>query len=65
MVIVTLDILLTDLFFRIWKRRTMKKRILREHRQFAANAALDLLSLGPPMWQLVEVSILKSHFLVI
>ncbi|KAL0457352.1 UNVERIFIED_CONTAM: SAC3 family protein B [Sesamum latifolium] len=36
---------------RIWKRRTAKKRELREHKQVAANAAFSLLSLGPPIWQ--------------
>ncbi|KAL8047802.1 hypothetical protein ABFX02_07G023600 [Erythranthe guttata] len=35
----------------IWKRRTAKKRELREHKQLAANAALSLLSLGPPIWR--------------
>ncbi|KAL8524828.1 hypothetical protein ACS0TY_014441 [Phlomoides rotata] len=42
------------LILRIWKRCTTKKRILRENKQFTANAALNLLSLGPPMWQLEE-----------
>ncbi|KAL3812744.1 hypothetical protein ACJIZ3_014012 [Penstemon smallii] len=39
------------LMLRLWKRRTTKKRELREHRQLAANAALNSLSLGPPIWQ--------------
>ncbi|KAL0414678.1 UNVERIFIED_CONTAM: SAC3 family protein B [Sesamum radiatum] len=39
------------LILRIWKRRTAKKRELREHKQVAANAAFSLLSLGPPIWQ--------------
>ncbi|XP_047979810.1 SAC3 family protein B isoform X2 [Salvia hispanica] len=40
------------LMLRIWKRRTTNRRKLREHKQFTANAARDLLSLGPPIWQL-------------
>ncbi|KAJ4967330.1 hypothetical protein NE237_019179 [Protea cynaroides] len=36
------------LILRIWKRRSLKRRELREQRQLAANAALNLLSLGPP-----------------
>ncbi|XP_051126724.1 SAC3 family protein B [Andrographis paniculata] len=39
------------LILRIWKRRTAKKRELREHKQLAANAARSLLSMGPPLWQ--------------
>lgn len=37
------------LTFRIWRRRAMKKRDLREQRQLAANAALNSISLGPPI----------------
>uniref|UniRef100_A0A5B6ZI47 PCI domain-containing protein n=1 Tax=Davidia involucrata TaxID=16924 RepID=A0A5B6ZI47_DAVIN len=37
------------LILRIWKRRSSKKRELREQRQLAANAALNSLSLGPPI----------------
>ncbi|KAA8527528.1 hypothetical protein F0562_034757 [Nyssa sinensis] len=37
------------LILRIWKRRCSKKRELREQRQLAANCALNLLSLGPPI----------------
>ncbi|XP_028796315.1 SAC3 family protein B [Neltuma alba] len=37
------------LFLRLWKRRTSKLRMLREQREFAANAALESLSLGPPI----------------
>ncbi|KAL1543164.1 SAC3 family protein B-like isoform X2 [Salvia divinorum] len=40
------------LMLRIWKRRTKNRRKLREHKKFTANAAMDLLSLGPPIWQL-------------
>ncbi|XP_042064553.1 SAC3 family protein B-like isoform X1 [Salvia splendens] len=40
------------LMLRIWKRRTTNRRKLREHKKFTANAARDLLSLGPPIWQL-------------
>ncbi|XP_057771901.1 SAC3 family protein B isoform X2 [Salvia miltiorrhiza] len=40
------------LMLRIWKRRTTNRRKLREHKKFTANAAMDLLSLGPPIWQL-------------
>ncbi|KAI3469482.1 hypothetical protein Pfo_026145 [Paulownia fortunei] len=39
------------LILRIWKRHATKKRDLRERKQLAANAALSLLSLGPPIWQ--------------
>lgn len=60
LVIVILDVLLTYLLFRIWKRCTSKKRKLREHKQLTANAALNLLSLGPPIWQFEVVSILKK-----
>ncbi|KAI4317698.1 hypothetical protein L6164_025548 [Bauhinia variegata] len=37
------------LFLRLWKRRASKLRMLREQRQLAANAALNSLSLGPPI----------------
>lgn len=40
------------LMLRIWKRRATNRRKLREHKKFTANAAFDLLSLGPPIWQL-------------
>ena len=36
---------------RIWKRRSLKKRELREQRQLAAMAALNSLSLGPQIRQ--------------
>ncbi|XP_050240312.1 SAC3 family protein B isoform X2 [Quercus robur] len=39
------------LILRLWKRRSIKRREVREQRQLAANAALDLLSLGPPIRQ--------------
>ncbi|GFP98611.1 germinal-center associated nuclear protein [Phtheirospermum japonicum] len=39
------------LTLRIWKRHAAKKRELRERKQLTANAALSLLSMGPPMWQ--------------
>lgn len=35
------------LIIRIWRRRILNRRELRQHRHIAANAALDLLSLGP------------------
>ncbi|CAK9161925.1 unnamed protein product [Ilex paraguariensis] len=38
------------LLSRIWRRRSSKKRELREQRQLAASAALSSLSLGPPLW---------------
>ncbi|KAL6581833.1 hypothetical protein OROMI_005847 [Orobanche minor] len=38
--------------FRIWRRRAAKKRDLRERKQLTAGAALSLLSVGPPIWQL-------------
>ncbi|XP_057959584.1 SAC3 family protein B isoform X2 [Malania oleifera] len=37
------------LIIRIWKRRASKLGDLRKQRQLAANAALNLLSLGPPL----------------
>ncbi|XP_042037329.1 SAC3 family protein B-like isoform X1 [Salvia splendens] len=40
------------LMLRIWKRHTTNRRKLREHKKFTANAARDLLSLGPPICQL-------------
>ncbi|XP_075655365.1 SAC3 family protein B isoform X2 [Castanea sativa] len=39
------------LILRLWKRRAIKRREVREQRQLAANTALDLLSLGPPIRQ--------------
>ncbi|KAF3944400.1 hypothetical protein CMV_029132 [Castanea mollissima] len=39
------------LILRLWKRRSIKRREVREQRQLAANTALDLLSLGPPIRQ--------------
>lgn len=41
---------------RLWKRRCTRRRELREQRQEAANAALNSLSLGPPIRQKMEVS---------
>ncbi|KAJ4722309.1 SAC3 family protein B [Melia azedarach] len=37
------------LILRLWRRRTLKLKELREQRQLAANAALSSLSLGPPI----------------
>ncbi|XP_043713051.1 SAC3 family protein B-like isoform X1 [Telopea speciosissima] len=37
------------LILRIWKRRSSKQRELREQRKLAADAALNLLSFGPPL----------------
>ncbi|XP_068331324.1 SAC3 family protein B-like isoform X1 [Pyrus communis] len=37
------------LILRLWKRRALKLRQLREKKQLAANAALNSLSLGPPI----------------
>ncbi|XAR57164.1 hypothetical protein NMG60_11025212 [Bertholletia excelsa] len=42
------------LIFRLWKHRAMRRRELREKRQLAAMAALNSLSLGPPIRQLVD-----------
>lgn len=39
------------LILRLWKRRSIKRREVREQRQLAANAALDSLSMGPPIRQ--------------
>jgi hypothetical protein len=41
---------------RLWKRCCTKRREYREQRQVAANAALDSLSLGPPIQQKKDVS---------
>ncbi|XP_075101226.1 SAC3 family protein B [Nicotiana tabacum] len=38
------------LIIRIWKRRSSKKREMREQKQLASKAALRSLSLGVPMW---------------
>ncbi|XP_047271262.1 SAC3 family protein B isoform X2 [Capsicum annuum] len=38
------------LIIRIWKRRSTKKREMREEKQLASKAALSFLSLGVPMW---------------
>ncbi|KAF3457262.1 hypothetical protein FNV43_RR01919 [Rhamnella rubrinervis] len=38
------------LIIRLWKRRSSKQRELREQRQVAANAALQSLSIGPPIY---------------
>ncbi|XP_024633139.1 SAC3 family protein B isoform X2 [Medicago truncatula] len=37
------------LFLRLWRRRVSKLRMLRLERQLASNAALDSLTLGPPV----------------
>ncbi|KAG4948708.1 hypothetical protein AAZX31_15G096200 [Glycine max] len=37
------------LFLRLWRRRASKLRRLREERQLASNAALNSMSLGPPI----------------
>lgn len=37
------------MILRIWRRRSSKKRELREQKQLAANAALSLLSMGTPI----------------
>lgn len=37
------------LILRLWRRHAFRKKDLRERRQLAADAALSLLSLGPPM----------------
>ncbi|KAG6726602.1 hypothetical protein I3842_02G088700 [Carya illinoinensis] len=42
------------LFLRLWKRRCAKRREFRKQMQVAANAALDSLSLGPPIQQKKE-----------
>ncbi|KAJ7980171.1 SAC3 family protein like [Quillaja saponaria] len=39
------------LFLRLWRRRSLKLRELREQRHLAANVALNSLSLGPPIRQ--------------
>ncbi|XP_015061213.1 SAC3 family protein B isoform X2 [Solanum pennellii] len=38
------------LIIRKWKRRSLKKREIREEKQLASKAALSSLSLGVPMW---------------
>ncbi|KAF5941632.1 hypothetical protein HYC85_019274 [Camellia sinensis] len=42
------------LIFRLWKRRSSKKRELREQRQLSAMAALNSLSMGPPIRQNID-----------
>lgn len=39
------------LVLRTWRRRTIKKKELRDHKRAEACAALDSLSQGPPIWQ--------------
>ncbi|KAI9194620.1 hypothetical protein LWI28_007679 [Acer negundo] len=39
------------LIIRLWRRRSLKQKELREQRQLAANAALNSLSAGPPIRQ--------------
>lgn len=43
-------LLVARALFRLWKRRSLKQRELREQRQFAAYAALSSLSMGPPIY---------------
>ncbi|PON80228.1 SAC3/GANP/THP [Parasponia andersonii] len=50
------------LILRLWRRRTSRKRELREQRQFAANAALNSLSLGPPVHLKREPPSTSSEF---
>ncbi|XP_027356089.1 SAC3 family protein B isoform X2 [Abrus precatorius] len=42
------------LFFRLWKRRVSKLRMLREERQLASNAALDSMPMGPPIRHYID-----------
>ncbi|KAF7813710.1 SAC3 family protein B-like [Senna tora] len=42
------------LLLRLWRRRASKLRMLREQRQLAASAALDSLSLGPPIRHFID-----------
>ncbi|KAJ9536862.1 hypothetical protein OSB04_029595 [Centaurea solstitialis] len=42
------------LILRLWRRRALIKKDLRDKKQLAANAALSSLSLGPPIWQYKE-----------
>ncbi|KZV17243.1 hypothetical protein F511_24035 [Dorcoceras hygrometricum] len=39
------------LVLRTWRRRTTKKKVMRDHKRAEACAALNSLSLGPPIWQ--------------
>lgn len=50
------------LIIRLWRRRSLKRRELREQRQMAANAALSSLSLGPPIRQARDQSITATVF---
>ncbi|XP_011010815.1 PREDICTED: uncharacterized protein LOC105115583 [Populus euphratica] len=50
------------LILRLWRRRSLKRRELREQRQMAANAALSSLSLGPPIRQARDQSITATVF---
>ncbi|XP_059630822.1 SAC3 family protein B-like [Cornus florida] len=51
------------LILRIWRRHSSKKRQLREQRQLAANAALNSLSLDPPIRHRKDVSLFVPHLL--
>jgi len=44
---------------RLWRRRVSKLRMLRLERQLASNAALDSLTLGPPVRYCIEVSLIE------
>lgn len=55
-VIFTRALVLHFFVARLWKRRCAKRREFRKQMQIAANAALDSLSLGPPIQQKKEVS---------
>ncbi|XP_021768761.1 SAC3 family protein B-like isoform X1 [Chenopodium quinoa] len=39
------------LLLRLWRRRSVRKKFIREQNRLAANVALSSLSLGPPIWQ--------------
>ena len=61
-----LYLLLTFHFLcRLWRRRFLRKKYIREQNRISANAALSSLNLGPPIRQCQEVCHRKSGCSVI
>ncbi|KAL2934875.1 SAC3 family protein B [Bienertia sinuspersici] len=48
------------LLLRIWRRRSLRKKHIREQNRLAATAALSSLYLGPPIWQYQYKSTLRQ-----
>lgn len=61
-VLLCLDVISFPLI-RIWRRRSSKRKEIREQKQLAANAALSSLSLGTPIWNDKDVSLFSFLFL--